>query len=226
MPRPPANRFAYLDGLRGWAALLVVFHHGIIAIDFALYTGQPANSRGHGDIWLSGTLFFPFGAGGNLAVCIFFALSGFVLAHAYMRSRQYWLSLAVRRYVRLGLPMLAGCLLAWMLLALGLMRNHAAAQLTNSSWLGIQFQQTPDLMQAVLEPLDLLFGAESSLKTSYNSSLWTMPIEAEVSLVLITTFVLLRHAGKHAQRIGAYAFGTATVLCAGSFSACSRSAQP
>ena len=116
MPNPAKNRFAYLDGLRGWAALLVVFHHGIIAIDFALYTGQPSESRGRGDLWLSGTPFVPLAASGNLAVCIFFALSGFVLTHAYINSRQYWLSLVARRYLRLGLPMLAGCLFAWMLL--------------------------------------------------------------------------------------------------------------
>lgn len=148
-PPPEKNRFAYLDGMRGWAALLVVLHHGILAVDFALFTGQPSKSRGHGDLWLSGTPFFPLAAAGNAAVCIFFALSGFVLAHAYSHSRQYWLTLAVRRYLRLGLPMLAGCLIAWLLLALGLMRNEQAALLTHSSWLGGQFHQHPNLIKAI-----------------------------------------------------------------------------
>src|SRR5450432_239103 len=113
-PNLPKDRFAYLDGLRGWAALLVVLHHGTIAIDFALYTGQPADSRGFWDVRISGTPFFPLAPGGSLAVCLFFALSGFVLAHAYSRSQQNWLALAVRRFVRLGIPMLAGCLFAWL----------------------------------------------------------------------------------------------------------------
>ena len=217
MSRPAENRFAYLDGLRGWAALLVVLHHATIAIDFAVYTGRPSESRVYGDVWLSGTPFFPFAATGNFAVCIFFALSGFVLTHAYQRSRQYWLTLLARRYLRLGLPMLVGCLLAWMLMSLGLIRNQPAAQLTQSTWLAGQFQQQPNFAQALLEPLRILFGAGSAMAISYDSSLWTMPIEAEASIVLISAFVLLRHVGKHADRIGVCAFCAATILCAGSF---------
>ncbi len=173
------DRFAYLDGMRGWAALLVVFHHGTIALDFALYTGNPAESRGLWDLRISGMPFVLLAAGGNLAVCGFFALSGFVLAHAYSRSRQYWPSLVLRRYVRLGIPMLAGCLIAWMLLALGLMPNASAAQLTRSSWLAAQFHQRPSLLQAVIEPITLLLGSASSFSTSYDSSLWTMPFEGK-----------------------------------------------
>lgn len=134
LPRS-SSRFAHLDGLRGWAALLVVFHHGMLALDFALYSGQRVDSRTSWDIWLSGTPFFPLAPAGNVAVCTFFILSGYVLAHAYTRSRQVWLALAVRRYLRLGLPILAGFGFSFLLLRLGLLGTGAAAQITHSSWL-------------------------------------------------------------------------------------------
>ncbi len=217
MSPPEKNRFAYLDGLRGWAALLVVFHHGIIAQDFGLFTGQQIDSRGTWDMWIAGTPFSPFATGGSLTVCIFFALSGFVLAHAYSRSRQSWLALAGRRYARLGLPMLAGCLLAWMLLSLGLMRSQPAALITHSSWLGGQFDQQPDLLAAITEPIQLFVGSFPSSSREYDSALWTMPIEADGSLVLMTIFVFLRRTGRHLDRLAGYAFCLFAVLGAGSF---------
>jgi peptidoglycan/LPS O-acetylase OafA/YrhL len=209
------KRFAFLDGMRGWAALLVVLNHGTIAIDFALYTGQPAHSQGFWDLRVSGTPFFPLAPGGSLAVCIFF--SGFVLAHAYSRSQQNWLALAVRRFVRLGIPMLAGCLLSWLLLVLGLMQNQPAGAFTRSTWLSGQFHQAPDLIAAASEPIWLLLGSGTSFATSYDSSLWTMPIEFGASLVLMTIFVLLRYVRRRSDRFAGYAFCVLAVLCIGSF---------
>jgi peptidoglycan/LPS O-acetylase OafA/YrhL len=211
------DRFAHFDAMRGWAAVLVVFIHGIIALDYALLTGRPIDSRAPWDIWISGIPLLPFGAGGSFAVCIFFALSGFVLTHAYLRSRQNLPALVTRRYVRLGIPMLAGCLLSWMLLALGLMRPHPAALITHSTWLGDQFHQKPEIIAAVMEPIKLLSGFLSILSSTYDSSLWTMPIEAGGSLVLMTIFVFLRRAGRHSERVAGYVFCLLTVVGIGTY---------
>ncbi len=218
--------------MRGWAALMVVIHHGAIALDFALYTGRPAESRGRWDLAIAGTPFFPFASAGSLAVCIFFALSGFVLTHAYLRSRQSWPALAIRRYVRLGVPMLVGCLLAWLLLSFGLMRPQPAALITHSSWLGEQFQQRPDLLVAASEPIRLLLGFPSVFAREYDSSLWTMPVEAVGSLVLMTAFAVLRRVRGPTERLAGYGFGLLAVLYAGSllsqfaFGAALRLLQP
>jgi peptidoglycan/LPS O-acetylase OafA/YrhL len=213
-----SGRFAYLDGLRGWAALLVVIHHGSITLSFALYSGKPEDARGAWDIWLSGTPLFPVGAGGSFAVCTFFALSGFVLAHAYSRSKQGWLALVCRRYVRLGVPMLSGCLLGWLLLAAGLMRADAASDITRSWWLATQFHQQPSLGAALWEPVRLLAGISSKLSTSYDSSLWTMPIEAGASVALITLFVGLRLVGPHMRRWTGYLLLAYSLVWCGSYS--------
>ena len=80
MPNPAKNRFAYLDGLRGMGRPAGCFpprhhRHRLRSLHRpAIQSPDVAIS------WLSGT---PFSSGlaasGNLAVCIFFALSGFVL---------------------------------------------------------------------------------------------------------------------------------------------------
>jgi peptidoglycan/LPS O-acetylase OafA/YrhL len=213
------NRFACLDGLRGWAALLVVLHHGMVAVDFALVTGQPIDSRGTWDIWISGTPFFPLASAGSLAVCIFFGLSGFVLTHAYSRSRQSWLALVIRRYVRLGIPMFAGCLVSWMLLNAGLMRPHPAVLITHSSWLNRLVHQQPDFVAAAIEPVRWLFGPSMDHSQAYDAALWTMPIEAGGSLLLITVFVFLRCVEIRSQRLVGYVFLLfAVILCGSPFS--------
>lgn len=195
------GRYAHLDGLRGWAALAVVFHHGMLALDFALFSGQLRDSRTSWDRWLSGTPFIPLATAGNLAVCIFFALSGFVLAHAYSRSRQSLVALVARRLVRLGIPMCAGCLLSWTLLSLGLMHPHSAALLTHSSWLSAQFHQSPHLLAALAEPVKLLLDLPAApFGRTYDSSLWTMPLEAGGSIVLMIMFVGLRYAGVRVEQ--------------------------
>jgi peptidoglycan/LPS O-acetylase OafA/YrhL len=209
----------YLDGLRGWAALLVVFSHGILAVDAALLSGQRPDSRAPFDLWLSGTPFFPLANGGNLAVCLFFALSGYVLAHSYARSRQSWLALVARRYVRLVIPMLAGCVIAWALLSAGLLSNHAASEITRSSWLGMQFQQMPNLGQAIVEPLATLLAIRTEVTQTYDSSLWTMPIEALGSLVLITAFALAGRLGHRRDRYVGLACAVLT-LCLGGYYLC------
>src|SRR5262249_62075265 len=68
-------RFGFLDGLRGWAAVVVLFHH--IFVD-----GLPANS------FMADRLFWAkiFFMNGTSAVCLFFVISGFSLSIGYLQS--------------------------------------------------------------------------------------------------------------------------------------------
>jgi peptidoglycan/LPS O-acetylase OafA/YrhL len=199
------QRLDYLDGLRGCAALLVVANHAIIAADAALLSGQVPDSRNQWDIWLSGTPYFPFDNTGNMAVCLFFILSGYVLTQSYLHAQQSWLALCVRRLVRLLIPMLAGCLLAWALLAGHAMRNLPAGAFTHSGWLTAQYLQQPDLRMALIEPFKDLANGMAAVGMTYDSSLWTMPIEAAGSLMLITLFTLYRYAGRHRRLLAGLA---------------------
>ena len=68
-----AGRLRFLDGLRGWAAVVVLLHH--VFID-----GLPANGF-MADRTLWAKVFF---VNGTLAVCVFFVISGFSLSIRYL----------------------------------------------------------------------------------------------------------------------------------------------
>src|ERR1700758_3060585 len=70
-----ATRFRFLDGLRGWAAVVVLLHH--LFVD-----GLPANSL-MADRVLWAKVFF---LNGILAVSVFFVISGFSLSIRYLET--------------------------------------------------------------------------------------------------------------------------------------------
>lgn len=103
--RRERQRITQLDGLRGMAALVVVFHHALL-VDPGL--GQQHGTR-QGDPmgmtwWLSQTplrLLWD----GQSAVLLFFVLSGFVLTLPFVGSRiPRWCDYYPRRIARLYLP--------------------------------------------------------------------------------------------------------------------------
>jgi peptidoglycan/LPS O-acetylase OafA/YrhL len=183
----PASRMSYLDGLRGIAALNVALSHFVMAFDFAVYTGRPEHAQGGWEVALSAYPFLFIAAGGNYAVCIFLALSGFVLAKSFHTSDMSAVALVVKRTLRLGLPVLAASLFGWFILSSGLAFNHEAAAITRSTWLAGQFTQQPSLADALLQAWNSLLGIPTRAN-SYNSVLWTMPIEFLGSLLLIGIF--------------------------------------
>jgi peptidoglycan/LPS O-acetylase OafA/YrhL len=185
------ERYGHLDGLRGIAALIVVLHHAAIAFDFAFYTGVP--STGHGD-WAARISGLPFllPLAGNYSVCVFFALSGFVLASSFSRTALGAPALIVKRTIRLGIPILSVCLVSWLLLSSGLTFNIQAQAATGSAWLVWgQLPRHPSLSAAMR---DGLYGSLLGLPqaTEYDSSLWTMSIEYMGSLLMIAVFAAIR----------------------------------
>ena len=169
----------------------MVFHHFVMAFDLALYTGKAENSRGPWDLWLAS---YPFEIAppGNLSVCLFFALSGYVLAGSFNRTSLGVTALVVRRYVRLGLPIFVVVMISWALHATGAIQNAAVAPLTRSNWLNPFMTGDLTFWRALLE------GGYGSLiggTALFDPSLWTMSIEFVGSLVLIVIFVVTRMCG-------------------------------
>jgi peptidoglycan/LPS O-acetylase OafA/YrhL len=153
------SRKAYLDGLRGCAACVVLFAHILIALHSHL-----------------NALF-----NGNAAVCVFFVLSGYVLTDLSRRSGLSFPAQALRRYVRLVAPMLVTSSFAWALLAAGLYRNREAAAALDSWWLARWYQFEPSFGGMVVETL---YGVFVSGQSIYNCNLWTMRPELIGSLYI------------------------------------------
>ena len=108
----PQGRFAALDGLRGIAAIVVVFHHFLCAFLPQFVPGLTDHTS-----WLVDT---PLGllVNGHFSVYIFFVLSGFVVARAAVKSSDPFYVNIPLRYLRLALPATASVIMAWGLLTL------------------------------------------------------------------------------------------------------------
>ena len=173
------EKIAYLDGMRGLAALGVLFTHMVVSFYPAIYTGNPAQAQladaadaalGH-SVW-AGCL------ASNLAVSTLFLLSSYVLSFRFFMTGDSSIATAnaYRRYMRLVGPVLFSMLLGWLLLRLGLFANGPVAQLTHSEWfLGSYFTFAPDLGEAVAQAFWKCFSV-TGVQT-YNPPLWTMNYE-------------------------------------------------
>lgn len=213
-PAVPAQRTRqrvdYLDGLRGWGALMVLMSH-LVANCLATqapYLAYRADifradlAQGH---WASiGVgLLLRLASDGHLAVMIFFTLSGFALGINQLNARSRNLpQAAAARYFRLMLPILAASLLAYAFMAAGLLHNLAAAEALGrpGSWLTQSFRADPSLPGALRFALwDVFFNYRPL--ASYNSSLWTMPIEMLGSMAIYGYLGIYRASGRVYWRV-------------------------
>lgn len=174
-------RLHELDGLRGWAALVVVLYHlfwemfGQIVPEFR----NPV---------------FGFFLDGELAVAIFFVLSGEALSSAYFSGRGYTavINLAVKRYPRLAIPILASCLIVLFLSHQGLIYNAAAAKFVERpDWLGTPLGFPLSLSATLHYSLFYVFADKPI--DAINPYLWTMRIELVGSGLVFATLLVWRY---------------------------------
>ncbi len=190
-------RVAYLDGLRGLAALLVVFFHTTSAFVPAIVFGGERGGAAH---VLYATPILNLWLQGNFMVCVFYVLSGFALAYATI-ARGGWrsaLSGSIRRYPRLAIPTVTATTIAGVMLTFSLFPVRRAAALSQSTWLGGLWQFDPSIKAAVREGAIGVFGSHGS---AYDAPLWTMHNELRGSILV---FALLLFAPRRWLRVVAY----------------------
>ncbi|MFP4273499.1 MAG: acyltransferase family protein [Paracoccaceae bacterium] len=179
-----AGRIMAFDGLRGFAALIVVVFHYLAMLHPAWvpdYTDMPVRLADTplGLLW-----------NGPFAVSVFFVLSGFVMAAAAERRQRHLLENVLTRYLRLALPVLASVLLAWALLTAfpTAARDLAASLQAPSDWLDYTLQEpVPGVGAAVVDGLASNFITGGS---AFNNVLWTMQIELVGSVLLFLVYWL------------------------------------
>lgn len=173
-----AVRFRFLDGLRGWAAVVVLLHH--LFID-----GLPANSF-MADRALWAKVFF---LNGTVAVSVFFVISGFSLSIRYLETGDGRAlgRIAAGRYLRLALPIFAICAVTYVLLVSGLIPPAAQRPSPLDQFLGF----TPSIDGLLGFSLLKVFVAYSGAE-SYDPPLWTMTYEFFGSFMVFALIAYLR----------------------------------
>ena len=185
-------RIRSLDGLRGLAALVVVFDHVLLVnADLASPLLDPPRYPAFGTAawWATETPAHLLWAGSE-AVFVFFVLSGLVLTLPHLRHRRItevdWVQYYPRRIVRLYVPVVAA-----ILLAVPLMLAFGQAVIHGASW-----WRPPDHFDlglgSVLEESTLL-GDPGHVITA----LWSLKWEVVFSLLLPLFLLGARPARRH-----------------------------
>ena len=187
-----AEKITYLDGLRGIAAVNVMIMHFFVALAPAMVYGSelPSHLGGNLEQLFSTTPLGLIGAG-NFSVCIFFVLSGYVLTQKYFKTKENGviISSAVRRYLRLFIPVLATVMLSYLLASAGLYRYYLETMVISaSSNYRDYWTFTPDIVDAVKQAVWGSFFVGG--KTPYNPVLWTMKIEFFGSMLVFAMALL------------------------------------
>lgn len=192
------NRLTYLEGLRGVAALMVFFCHFSYAFYYALYSTEiiEANMPGNLDAYLSVT---PLNIlyNGKLAVQIFFILCGYVISIRYFQTgnKDYLVKSAVKRYLRLLVPIIFLETATFFLMKVGAYHNEAAAVISKSQdWFMGFNSQNPTLPTLFKE---IFYDAFFGKPYYYNNILWIIKYEFLGSLMV---YGLLYITGKWKYR--------------------------
>jgi len=187
------KKLGYLDSLRGLAALIVVLWH--FAADFFPAMITMDATKIHVTIvesWIRDT---PLAViySGAFAVCLFFVLSGYVLTYKFFQHKdeEIVVSGAMRRYVRLLIPVLTSILLAYLLMIAGLIFNKDAAVITKSEFLGGFYNFMPNLAGALSQAFYGVFFTTIPGGFGYNEVLWTMQIELFGSMLVFALALFL-----------------------------------
>lgn len=185
------EKINYLDGLRGVAAInVMIMHFFIILVPAMIYSDRMPSHLGNLEQIFSSTPLGLIGAG-NFSVCIFFVLSGYVLTQKYFRTRdkKIIISGAVRRYIRLFVPVLAVTILSFLLASTGVFHYYIETVIVsgNNNYANY-WTFTPDIVDAVKQAV---WGSFFTGDDTYNPVLWTMTIEFYGSMLVFTMALLL-----------------------------------
>ena len=174
-----------IEGLRGLAAIMVVFSHIVLTFWPALHSRSDCSATCKP--WQYGVINSPlsFLYSGTFSVCVFFVMSGFVLSRTFFLTsddaaiRQQF----AKRYLRLAIPVLTCTLLVYVLAVSGLFVKDPVVP----SFVGGMFAFEPSLWSAIEQGTWQSFFLSGSRYSSYDPVIWTMRIEFIGSLL---TFAL------------------------------------
>lgn len=187
------NRYQQLDGLRGLAAFVVLVSHVACAFYPALfsYAGGDTHTVSQVELWLVNT---PFNClfNGELAVAVFFVISGFVLSTRYFNTleKRPVVAAIIKRYPRLMVLVWLSVLFSFVLQQSGVYGFSNLADITRSDWLKQLFTPAQTFTE-LLKNIGYQQFLKHNTPTPLNPVLWTISLELKGSLLVFIVLLLL-----------------------------------
>lgn len=181
------NKINSVEGIRGIACLMVFLSHLSSTFAPSMHTGNASQAKSSYEMLIHNSP-FAFFYSGVAAVSIFFVLSGFILSHVILTSKNLPLSIAgmaLKRYWRLMIPAVVSCLIAYIIFSLFKVDNSQLGD-----WARRYIIESPSIVEAVKNgAVNAFFGGS----TAYNWSLWTMKIELYGTVIVLFMCSILPH---------------------------------
>ena len=196
------GKIAYLDGIRGTAALCVFFHHFLLTFYSAYATfNTDASHLNNFEIKYGKSVLSVF-TNGLFCVNIFFVLSGYVLSRNYFIKNNYAIlvSAAQRRFLRLYMPVAFTLILSFLLLKSGLYYNVPVSKITHSEWWLGGFWTFTGQLSKLLHCL--LIGTMFQGDSTFDTSMWTMSVELYGSLLVFAFLALTNNTRNRLATLG------------------------
>ncbi|KAF2973483.1 hypothetical protein GQX73_g39 [Xylaria multiplex] len=204
---PKKRPTAWLDGLRGVAALFVVLHHmSLIWFSWDIHNGWTD--------WDDHLIQLPIirlAVDGPPNVMVFFVISGCALSWKslnliqtgeYLKMYQALASSIFRRHSRLFIPAIVICAPAPVIAYLGGYGGEgmpgAAIRPMNPPRFKTIWGQFGDYIRSIM-PLSDIYGPPYNIAWVYSDSLWTLPIEFKSSLVVFSMLLALSRCTTRAR---------------------------
>jgi peptidoglycan/LPS O-acetylase OafA/YrhL len=171
------QRLKFLDGLRGWAAVIVLLYH--VFCDGIPFDAEFGNHL---------RLLVPFN--GGIGIFVFFIVSGFSLSIDYLArgDLRSWLRTTFGRYFRLAIPIFFACLTVHVAMKLGAIASPSERLPRFQEFLTF----TPTIEHLARFSIYGVFF-DYDYRESYIGPLWTMPYELAGSFIALFSVLVLRH---------------------------------
>ncbi|WP_080437996.1 acyltransferase family protein [Burkholderia ubonensis] len=207
--QPRTSKFEFVDGLRGVAALQVVLlHYGSAFLPVFTRAGLPEHFAWE-KVASNSPLFFA--VQGYVAVYVFFIMSGFVLAGSFLNSTSSITTQALKRSIRLYLPVAASLIIAALLKLFFHSARVHASEISGSTWLAqlwsddlnpVRFAKELAInsmffgygQSSIFSHIQFLTSSQTLIPVAHstNPPLWTLHLEFWGSIVLLVTAFIIR----------------------------------
>lgn len=207
-PREPLRRTAWLDGLRGFAAFLVYWHHHELwshdtMLDDVSTNSVFENTFGYKDNYYFATLpgVRVFFTGGHFAVTCFYVISGYVLcvkpltllqAGDYAKLGDNLGSALFRRWMRLYIPVIATTFVYMTIWHVFNVSPTAANPQEN-------FRKELWNWYAEFKNYSFIFKEGGVPWFTYNFHSWSLPVEMKGSIVVYTSLLAFSRSTRNAR---------------------------